>query len=228
MGEEIMAKVLSDKVGAVFFDFEGTVVDFQWKLAVAVDETLTALNMAGFSKDLFGTTPGYASIYNKTVELSSKDNAYIKTVDSIYDRYDQDALTRWQRYDDTIDVLSDLKQKKYPIGMISNVGNTALMAALTKLDIRGYFDVVTSRDEMTRIKPDPEGLLMAAQTLHLAPARILFVGDSRNDVIAAHAAGMASCYLVGGEDTPEQLASFSPNLTIRKLGQLSELLGNVA
>ena len=28
----------------------------------------------------------------------------------------------------------------------------------------------------------------------------------------------------GGEDTPEQLASLSPNLTIRKLSELSEFL----
>lgn len=219
-----MSKKFSNNVEAIFFDFEGTVVDFQWKLAEAVNETLAALELAGFSRDLYGSNPGYASIYNQTAELSAEDNPGIKTVDSIYDRYDQDALTRWQCYDDTIDVLSDLKKKKYPLGLISNVGRSALLAASEKLDIRNYFDLVISRNEMTRLKPDPESLLAAAQTLQLVPNRVLFVGDSRNDVMATHAAGMKSCYLVGGEDTPEQLASLSPNLTIRKLGELSGLL----
>jgi phosphoglycolate phosphatase len=219
-----MTEFDNNEVDAVFFDFEGTVVDFQWQLAEAVNKTLTSLELAGFSRDLYGSNPGYASIYNQTVELTIEGNAAIKIVDSIYDLYDQDALTRWQRYDDTIDLLSDLKQKKYPLGLISNVGRAALMAALEKLSILSYFNVVTSRDEMTRIKPAPEGLLAAAQTLQLAPDRVLFVGDSRNDVMATHAAGMKSCYLVGGEDTPEQLASLSPNLTIRKLSELSELL----
>ena len=222
-----MTKPIFDQVDAVFFDFEGTVVDFQWQLAAAVDETLTALASAGLSRDLFGPQPGYASIYNRVVDLSSGDGSMLKTVDSIYDRYDQDALTRWRCYDDTLDVLSNLKQNNYPVALISNVGQVALMAALEKLGMKEYFDVVISRNEMTHIKPDPEGLLAACQRLALTPERVLFVGDSRNDVVATHAADMVSCYLVGGEDTPELLASFSPHLTIQKLGELSDLLSNV-
>jgi HAD superfamily hydrolase (TIGR01509 family) len=214
---------------AVFFDFEGTLVDFQWNLEAAVDETLTALGLAGFSRDLYGPNPGYAHIYNHTIRLASqegseKEAAQRNLVDAIYDRYDLDALTRWQLYADTAAVLSLLKQRSYRIGLISNVGNVALTAALGKLNIQRFMDVVISRNEMSLIKPDPEGLLSAARKLGLTPERIIFVGDSRNDVAAAHAAGMQSCYLVGGEDTPEKLSAFSPHSTITALGQLPELL----
>jgi phosphoglycolate phosphatase len=224
-----MTVIQPRKMDAVFFDFEGTLVDFQWNLEAAVNETLTALGLAGFSKDLYGPNPGYAHIYNHTIRLASqegseKEAAQRNLVDAIYDRYDTDALTRWQLYMDTTEVLSLLKQKNYRLGLISNVGNVALTAALRKLNIQRFMDVVVSRNEMSLIKPDPEGLLSAAQKLGLTPERIVFVGDSRNDVAAAHAAGMQSCYLVGGEDTPEKLNAFSPHSTITALGQLPELL----
>ena len=76
---------------------------------------------------------------------------------------------------------------------------------------------------MTRIKPHPEGLITAAKKLHVAPSRVLFVGDSRNDVAAATAAGMRACYLVGGEDTPAQVASFSHAYSINALSQIMTL-----
>jgi phosphoglycolate phosphatase len=215
---------------AVFFDFEGTLVNFQWKLEAAVDETLTELSLSGFSRDLYGENPGYAYVYNHTIRLSvqknspGKETSHRKIIDAIYDRYDKDALTRWQLYPDTTNVLSLLKQSTYKLGVISNVGRTALTAALRKLNIEHFMDVVISRNEMSLLKPDPEGLLTAAQRLGLSPDRILFVGDSRNDVAAAHAAGMSSCYLVGGEDPPEKLEAFSPNSTISALGQLPGLL----
>lgn len=224
-----MTVIQPRKMDAVFFDFEGTLVDFQWNLEAAVNETLTALGLSGFSRDLYGQNPGYAHIYNHTLRLASqegveKEAAQRNLVDAIYDRYDTDALTRWQLYTDTTAVLSLLKQKNYRIGLISNVGNAALTAALRKLNIQRFMDVVISRNEMSLIKPDPEGLLSAAHKLGLTPERIVFVGDSRNDVAAAHAAGMQSCYLVGGEDTPEKLSAFSPHSTITALGQLPELL----
>jgi phosphoglycolate phosphatase len=226
-----MTTVQPLKMDAVFFDFEGTLVDFQWKLDEAVEETLTALSFSGFSRNLFGVNPGYAQIYNTTIRLAlqettpEKEASPKKLIDAIYDRYDADALTRWQLYTDTTDVLSMLKQKNFKLGLISNVGNGALTAALRKLNILRFMEVVISRNEMPLLKPDPEGLLTAAGRLGLSPERILFVGDSRNDVVAAHAAGMRSCYLVGGEDTPERLKAFSPNATITALRQLPGLLG---
>jgi phosphoglycolate phosphatase len=231
-GAERMTNFQFQNLDAVFFDFEGTLVNFQWKLEAAVDETLTALSLSGFPRDLYGENPGYAQIYNLTIRLSSQqtspggESPQKKIMDEIYDRYDLDALTRWQLYPDTTDVLSMLKRSRCKLGLVSNIGGATLTSALERLNILRFMDIVVSRNEMPFLKPHPEGLLTAAQKLGLSPNRILFVGDSRNDVAAAHAAGMNSCYLVGGEDLPDKLEAFSPNSTITTLGQLPGLIGN--
>ena len=219
----------TETIEAVFFDFEGTVVDFQWNLKDAVEDALSALEAAGYQRHQFGETPGYAFIYNHAIDLSlreapgAKGRAVRTVMDPIFDRYDNDALSRWRLQKDTHEVLTLLKSQHFKLGMISNIGAAALSAALDRLTITPFFDVILSRNDMTRIKPHPEGLITAAKRLHIAPSRVLFVGDSRNDVAAATAAGMRSCYLIGGEDTPAQVAPLSQTYSIRTLSQITEL-----
>ena len=50
--------------------------------------------------------------------------------------------------------------------------------------------VLVTVDDITRGKPDPEGYLLGARRLGVAPARCVVVEDASIGVDAAHAAGM--------------------------------------
>ncbi len=79
-------------------------------------------------------------------------------------------------------------------------GRTALVSdypAQRKLDALGcreLFDVIVANGEKNgprRLKPDPEGYLLAAKLLEVAPAVCLVIGDRDDaDGAAARAAGM--------------------------------------
>lgn len=217
-------------VRAVLFDFEGTVVDFQWKLAEAVAETLAALDRAGFSPEDYGNSPGYAQLFNRTLDLADEGSGGASAEDArriisaIYDRYDADALMRWNAAPDAHRVLDYMKNKGFAVGMVSNVGRTAFKKAAKKLQFEGRLDTVVSRDDVSRIKPHPEGLVKAARTLGVNPAHTLFVGDAFNDVAAARAAGMMACYVSGGEDTLRALEQCAPDLIIAALNELIDCI----
>jgi phosphoglycolate phosphatase/putative hydrolase of the HAD superfamily len=84
-------------------------------------------------------------------------------------------------------------------------GRTALVSdypASGKLDAlgaRALFDVVVSSGEPggpSKLKPDPEGYVSAAQRLGVEPARCLVIGDRDDaDGAAARAAGMGFCLI---------------------------------
>jgi HAD superfamily hydrolase (TIGR01509 family) len=217
-------------VKEVFFDFEGTLVDFQWQLSPAVEECLTALGNIGFERQWFGSDPSYAFIYNHTrsIVLKSQGQPSIEggmaAIDAIYDRYDADALTRWNVYPDTLQTLELLSEKGFQMGIISNVGRVALRAAMDRLDLTDRIAITVSRDDVQMLKPDPEGLLQAAGALDVAPAQCLFIGDSRNDVGAARKAGMLAGYLTGGEDSPEDMVQHKADIDIDRLGMLPILV----
>ena len=217
-------------VREVLFDFEGTLVDFQWQLEPAVRETLEALSKTGLQRQWYGEKPGYAHIYNHTLDLVEKgkgrgsSGSAAASVDIIYDRYDADALTRWNLDPDTLEMLGKLRNQGFKMALVSNVGKTSLQAAMEKLGLSDLIQVVISRDDVSRIKPHPEGLLTAAKALDVAPGEALFIGDSRNDVGAARSAGMLAGYLRGGEDSPEAMALFPADLELDALHQLPPIL----
>jgi len=61
---------------------------------------------------------------------------------------------------------------------------------LRRHGIRDLLDVVVARDDVTRVKPDPELFLLAARRLEVEPGRCVVFEDSPNGMRAALAAGM--------------------------------------
>lgn len=223
-------KSLFRSIRAVIFDFEGTLVDFQWNLAGAVGEVLDALTARGYPSEMFGMYPGYAAIYNQALDMAAQGGgdgelaAVRRDMDRVYDRYDADAQERWSLHPDSLQTLAALEARGLRLGLASNIGRKALGASLDRLGLSAHLRVTVSRDEMERIKPHPQGLLQAAAGLEVSPADCLFVGDSANDVGAAHAAGMTACYLSGGEDRPGALAHDPPEVALSSLKGLTAAL----
>lgn len=87
-----------------------------------------------------------------------------------------------------VEALS-LLAARLPLAVATNRGGS-MRAILTHFALADFFQtVVTSRD-VSRPKPFPDMLFEAARQLQLAPATLLFVGDSELDQAAAVAAGM--------------------------------------
>ncbi len=215
---------------AVLFDFEGTLVDFQWRLKQAVNKVLKTLEDAGFATDSYGSTPNYAEIYNQSAQLAATEGIssdglkMMEIIDSIYDSYDADALSRWQLYPGTVEALQQLESDGYRSGLVSNVGSRSLNKALNSLGLMERFQVVISRNDVAQLKPHPEGLLKAANALQIKSDNTIFVGDSINDLRAARAAGMLSCYLFGGEHPAIEGVNFNADFKIKSIGQIPLLL----
>ena len=56
---------MGDTITAVIFDFEGTLVDFQWRLAAAEAEL-----RAAFAAQGYGTAGNYAELWNAAAEIA--------------------------------------------------------------------------------------------------------------------------------------------------------------
>ena len=220
-------------VAEVLFDFEGTLVDFQWKPQQAVEETLEALETLGFRREHYGETPTYATIFNSIQQCLQQEKgsgpatAAAALVDDIYDKYDADALSRWNIYPDTIEALQGLKQRGFKMGLVSNIGRTALEAAMDRLGLTNHLSVMISRSDVTRQKPHAQGLLKAAAMLGVQPSLCILIGDSREDVGAARNAGMLAGHLRGGQHSAESMRESPADLEIDRLGELPLLLNRV-
>tara|TARA_B100000686_G_scaffold355297_1_gene472191 strand:+ start:8142 stop:8810 length:669 start_codon:yes stop_codon:yes gene_type:complete len=207
---------------AYLFDFEGTLVTFEWNLKKGVNTVLKQIKAIGYSNDLFGKNPTYVDIYRVASTIIEKENKsnVMNVVSNIFDHFDDDALSRWELYKDTKRTLRKLKDNDHTLGLVTNVGEKAIKSALKKLDLNNIFKIIITRNHVTRLKPNPEGLIIAANLLNTDPKSILFTGDSYDDLGAAKAANMKSCYLRGGQDKINSDDIIQPDFVIKNLDDL--------
>jgi len=104
---------------------------------------------------------------------------------------------------------------------------TSSMGSLPFLDrwgVRELFTTIVSREDVRRIKPDPESLLLALGRLNLAPAEALNVGDTPLDVRAGLAAGVETIGVLTGAGTEQQLHAAGATRILRSLSALPDFL----
>ena len=224
------SKLLSPSAGhayqAVIFDFEGTLVDFQWQLQPAEDELRAAFGELGFEGDDFAHG-NYATMWNAAARLLEPQGRLAELRQAlypIYDRWDSDALTRWAPRPGVAELLRHFAAGDLPVGMVSNIGQAALGGALKRFDFAEWLTPVVTRDDVSCMKPGAEGILRVLSAWQLAAGEVLFVGDSRADVCGARAAGIPVAIIRGGECEETAFAEDPPDHIISHLSELVELV----
>lgn len=213
----------------ILFDLEGTLVDFQWRLGDAVKEILPVLAEAGVDPSRYGKFPSYASLYNTSRDITCewkphKAAKLFERLASIYDKYDRDALSRWTPYPDSHHVLKILSDSGYRMGVVSNCGSHAVDAVLERFSLSGYFEIILSRNDVTYLKPSPEGLKLVLKKLCAPADKTLFVGDSLNDILAANQVPIPSCFLSSGESLVTGEQGYIATFQISLLSELTDIL----
>lgn len=214
---------MGNTIRAVIFDFEGTLVDFQWRLAAAEAELRAAFAALGY-----GTAGNYAELWNAAAGLAVPQGrlaALRGALGPVYDRWDADALTRWGPRPGAAALLQALAGRGVRTAMVSNIGRAALAAALARFGLDRLLAPVVSRDDVTFMKPRAEGTLRALDEMKVEPADALFVGDSRADVLAARAAGLRVAIIRGGECVESDFAALPPDHFVSRLDEIAGLIG---
>lgn len=199
-------------------------MDFQWRLRKAETELRAAFAELGCCDDVF-TRGNYATMWNTAADRFAPKERLAELRQAlcpIYDKWDADALGRWAPRPDATDLLGRLQRSGLFVGMVSNIGGSALNEALKRFNFADCLSPIVSRDDVSYMKPRAEGILRVLTEWRLTPDEVLFVGDSMADVAGARAAGIAVAIIRGGECEETVFDSNPPDYMI---SQLDELVG---
>jgi HAD superfamily hydrolase (TIGR01549 family) len=92
-------------------------------------------------------------------------------------------------YPGVAEMLAALRAGGVRLGIVTGKGREAWDVTRALTDV-GAFEVVVTDDDVHAAKPDPGGLLAAAQALGIAPGEAVYLGDSTVDMRAGRNAGM--------------------------------------
>jgi phosphoglycolate phosphatase len=117
-------------------------------------------------------------------------------------------------------VIRRLKDEGMAIGIVSTKFRRRIEEILGREDLLEPFDVIVGGEDVSRHKPDPEGLLAAIERLGGSPSGSLYVGDSVTDAETARRAGVPFAAVLNGVTPREAFKDYPAYKILDNLGEL--------
>jgi HAD superfamily hydrolase (TIGR01509 family) len=118
-----------------------------------------------------------------------------------------------------LETLKILKEQGKILAICTN-RSTSMPAILKHFEIADLFEYVITSLDVTRPKPDPEGLLAILQKFNLNPGEAVYVGDSVTDQEASQLAGIPFAAYGNPElDADYHLSDFRQLITLQTLSK---------
>ncbi|MBB5236217.1 HAD family hydrolase [Deinococcus budaensis] len=121
-------------------------------------------------------------------------------------------------------VLEDVGRAGLRLALATSSDRAWVTRWLRQHGLLDLFEVLTTRDDVRRVKPDPELYLLAAAHLGLRPEACLAVEDSLNGATAALAAGLRVVVVPNDVTRTQPFPPAWPRLDHGFTGGLGELL----
>lgn len=237
-----MALSTSTRERCVLLDFDGTIVDTMPALYELVRRELQA-------RGIEPTTNLEEEVATKLLDKAAKDGQQsgARLVFSLLwqiARYS--GLSRIKALDFTLACLRQVRQvyqnsKIFPdvpqnlqrlssngfrLGLVTMASRKEVEALLSANGILTNFDVIITREDVKRGKPDPEGCLKACELLGIPPKNGVYVGDLPTDILAGKKAGMKAVGVLTGIAPKKWIESENPDYIAENLSDAVDWILN--
>lgn len=116
--------------------------------------------------------------------------------------------------------LDGLRRQGVALAIATNKPERFVAPLLAEKQLEGYFQWLLGGDSLPAQKPDPAALNWIMREAGMLPQQTLFVGDSRNDVLAARAAGVKVVAVTYGYNHGRPVSLENPDLLVDSLDVL--------
>lgn len=181
-------------ISAIVLDLDGTLLHSAPDLAEAANRMLRDLGRPPASQELLMSYIGNGITWLVKRALTGEmhaepDPGLFKVALPVFEQHYDEVLRLSKPFPGVIQGLDAMKAAGFRLGCITNKSARFTGPLLESSGLAPYFDIVVSGDTLAEKKPHPLPVQHCAQFFGIAPERLLMIGDSKNDVLAARAAG---------------------------------------
>lgn len=225
-----MTQAVLENIKAIAFDLDGTLVDSAAGLAEAIDNMLADLNFpaAGKERTSIWVGNGIDVLVERALTWAGATITpeLQKTARASFDKYYAVSVTTGsQLFPEVKETLEKLSKHSLPMAIVTNKGTPFIAPLLKELGIDSYFSLVLGSDDVKALKPHPAPLYLTMGTFGLRKEELLFVGDSRNDIVAARSAECPCVGLTYGYNYGESIALSEPDCVLTHFSDLLPAIG---
>ncbi len=214
------------KIRAVLFDLDGTLTRFNLdyrSAGVMITEELNRLKIGEF-KPVKGLTVN--AMLNQA-HGKMMDEEFTRLQGRIYgilEGYELKSAERTELLPHVRETLQIVKSNGLKTAVVTNNGRAAANRALSRFNLSSLIDILVTREDAVRWKPDGATIREALKKLRLKPEEVVFVGDSTIDVLAACDSKVVSVAIPTGPTKIRDLLSTGPDYLISSMAEFPSLL----
>jgi phosphoglycolate phosphatase len=228
---------LPSTIRLLIFDLDGTLIDSEQDLAIAVNATRADAGLAPLTMQEVAAMVGRGATELIRRAVPVADQAHFRhSLEFFVHYYRKHSLEHTKLYPGTAEAIGEIHDHGYIMAVLTNKPvriSRDILAALQLADkfrfiygARGplpgppHPDGTQSFEEK---KPNPVGILTMLKHTSLEPQQALMVGDSAVDVITGRNAGVWTCGVSYGFQ-PESFRENPPDIMVDSLAELSAQL----
>ena len=215
------------------FDLDGTLVNSLPDLALSVNAALSELDLPQAPEEFILTWIGNGApvliaraldwVQTQTGR-SLSEAEFEKVKDRFNFHYGENLCNVSRLYPNVKETLEALKAKGYTLAVVTNKPTKYVQPVLAAFGIDHLFSEMLGGQSLPAIKPHPGPLYYLCGKFGVEPRQLLFVGDSQNDILAAHAAGSPVVGLTYGYNYNIPISESHPDWVLDDFSQLLEIL----
>ncbi len=221
------AGILKKKLKAILIDLDGTMFDTAPEIAIAMNQTLQALNFRTLSFDTIRQFigKGVDNLVNQSL-LASNEKGNIKKNEALklFNEFYKKIAKQSKPYDDVESTLKFLQEKQIKLACVTNKPSCHTYLILEESNFEKFFDCIICGDEMKFKKPHQFSIDYVRKKLDVAEMETLMVGDSSNDIRAANNAGVSVATVPYGYQYEEPIENFPVSYALQQFSDLKHLV----
>jgi len=215
---------------AVLFDLDGTLLQQRIDFEQMRVEVLHLAACFGVDPEPHRAVPVLEIIERVAADLEARrpgaGQCWARAAQEVVTTIELAAAESAQVYPGVPEFLLDLRASGFRVGIVTRNCRAAVERALARRPL--VYDVLLTRDDVSRVKPDPEHLLAALRRLGVPAAQAIMCGDHPMDVIAGRLAGTATVGVLSAGLPADRFDGAEPDLVVASVIELRRYLGRRA
>jgi len=182
----------------VIFDFDYTLADSSRGVVECINSAPVRLGLPAVSAEEARRTIGL-SLSDTFTHLTGESTVQIDEFVRLFVERANEVMTELTLLLESVpEAVKMLKIQGFALGIVSTKFRYRIQSILCREGLLDSFDVIVGGEDVSRHKPDPEGVLLVMERLQSSPTDSVYVGDSLVDAETARRARVPFIAVLSG------------------------------
>lgn len=182
------------KIEAVLFDLDGTLIDSAPDLGAAANKMRVQRGLPSLPLEQYRPMAGAGArgMLGIAFGITPEHAEFEVMKEEFFVNYENCMTERTHIFEGVHDMIAALVSQGMPWGVVTNKSSRFTDPLTAAMPLFATAGAIVSGNTTPHAKPHPEPLYEAARRLSVDPLRCVYVGDDERDIVAGLAAGMGT------------------------------------